>query len=97
MNNRKKIEHKVVTLKSVTINHPTKFFEVDIYLDKPATFFGRHVNEERIGGVLSRLHILNLGPLHVSLEIFTALPSVKHSDERDDENEKYDKTPSGDG
>ena len=97
MNNREKIEHKVVTIKSVVINHPTKFLHLDAWLEKPTSFLGFSKSKVIIRGVTSRMLVFNVSMLHVSFEIFPALQAAIITESEGNDDELHVKTPSGDG
>ena len=53
-----------------TSNHST-FPKVDLYLEKPVSFFGLYRNDIEFTDVTSKFYIFNVGPLHISLEIIS--------------------------
>lgn len=55
---------------SLKVTGPFRFIEIDMYLEKPASFLGMYKNLALIRGVTSCLNVLNIGPLHLSFEIF---------------------------
>lgn len=66
---------------------------VDYYLEKPASFFRIYRNNASIRDVISRLVVLNIGPLHIALEILKQRRDLKG----EKTHEFFDKTASGDG
>lgn len=92
----KKISHKNPAVKSVVINHPTKFLHLDAWLEKPISFFGFSRSKVLIRGVTSRMLVFNVSMLHMSVEIFPALQAIIIT-ESEGNDELHVKTPSGDG
>jgi len=79
---------------SLKVTGPFRFIEIDMYLEKPASFLGIYKNLALIRGVTSCLYVSNIGPLHLSFEIFK-----KHRGDPlgKSKNEIDDKTAGGDG
>lgn len=81
---------------SIKVPNPSTFPIIDLYLEKPASFFGLYRNDIAFTDVTSKLCIFNVGPLHVSFEMLRfkkrgGTPSGGFQNEVDD------KSTSGDG
>ena len=87
-------DHKIEAPRAIKVTGPFRFIEIDMYLEKPASFLGIYKNLALIRGVTSCLYVSNIGPLHLSFEIFK-----KHRGDPlgESKNEIDDETASGDG
>jgi hypothetical protein len=80
----------------IKVPNPSTLPMIDLYLEKPASFFGLYRNDIAFTNVTSKLCIFNVGPLHISFEIIgfkkqSGTPSGGFQHEVDD------KPTSGDG
>lgn len=86
------MKHQIEAPRAVKMSPPFEFKRLDLYLEEPASFFKAYRDDAIIRGVTSRLYVINIGPLHLSLE---TLKGPRDLGGKTDE--VFNKTASGDG
>lgn len=86
------MKHQIEAPRAVRMSPPFEFKRLDFYLEEPASFFKIYRNETIIRGVTSCLYVINIGPLHLSLETLKG-----PRDLRGKTDEVFNETTRGDG
>ena len=86
------MKHQLEAPRAIKMSTPFKFIRLDLYLEEPASFFKVYRNDTIIRGVTSRLYVINVGQLHLSLETLRGPRDLGGKTD-----EVFNETASGDG